>query len=73
MAKGITANIETGRYLHLTTYGEYAFARYVRSRIAVEQLISIGITDVCLDDNLGPQLDMEKILSWHLSDPKSSP
>ena len=52
--------LKPGGICILTTCGEYAFARYVRSRIAVEQINSIGITDVYLDDNLGPRLDMKK-------------
>jgi SAM-dependent methyltransferase len=46
----------------LSTHGEYAFLRLdVGSRYLVtEQLNMIGISDIVLDPNLGPKLDMKR-------------
>ncbi|MCI4679985.1 class I SAM-dependent methyltransferase [Rhodoblastus acidophilus] len=46
----------------LSTHGEYAFLQHTeasKSRLVMQQLSSIGISDLLLDNNLGPLLAMK--------------
>lgn len=54
--------LKPGGLCVLTTHGEYALAKYpeLGTRLVVEQLNLIGISDLILDQNLGPKLDMKK-------------
>ena len=65
--------LKPGGLCVLSTHGEYAFLQHIdaaKSRLVMEQLNVIGISDLLLDQNLGPQLNMRNYYrgTWLLAE-----
>ena len=59
--KEIRRVLKPGGICVLTTHGEYAFLIHnFLDRYVINQLASIGISDITVDANLGPKLEFEK-------------